>query len=73
MKIKRKIHQSEMASINNQIHIVEGYMKYLRDLLKERKLNEIEINNTLAAAGYTLNSLAHETMTAVRSVGKEME
>lgn len=73
MKIKRKIHQSEMTDINNQIRMIERYIETLRDLLKAKKLDEDEINNTLAVAGLTLNRLAHQTMTAVRSVGKEID
>ncbi|MHC8517010.1 hypothetical protein [Sporosarcina sp. ITBMC105] len=73
MKIKRKIHQSEMTDINNQIRMIERNFETLRVLLKEKKLNANEINNTLAAAGLTLNSLAQKTMTAVRSVGKEID
>ncbi|MDW0113785.1 hypothetical protein QT711_11355 [Sporosarcina saromensis] len=73
MKIKRKIHQSEMTDINNQIRMIKWNLDTLINLLKEKNLNELEINNALAVAGLTLNNLAQKTMTAVRSVGKEID
>ena len=73
IKIKRRLHKTDISSLEYKIGSLEVQLTNLRKNLNLRTLNENEIHNLSFGLHHGIADLLNKTKVAVDSVGKEMD
>lgn len=73
IKIKRRLHKTDLSLLEYKIGSLERNLKSLRKNLNEPKLDLDEINQIYLGLQHGVYDLLQRTIGAINSIGKEMK
>lgn len=73
VKIKRRLHQTDISEIEHRIEMLEDYLNEMRNHINEHPVNKSKISDAALGLRHGMYDLFKKVGNAIDSVGKEMQ